>query len=132
MTCNCRKCQPKLTIVNEPDAVTVGILYPIVGASSLVEIETEPVEPVETPKNRARARVRGGLRALTKLSKNVAKLAFQNKIPTETAIRAVREINRTRADVQTLSDLDAAPNAETEIVGYSNEIIKKLNKNYAP
>lgn len=129
MTCNCRKCQPKLTIVNEPDAVTVGILYPIIGAESLVEIETEPVE---TPKNRARARVRGGLRALNKLSKNVAKLAFQNKIPTETAIRAVREINRTRADVQTLSDLDAAPNAETEIVGYSNEIIKKLNKNYAP
>jgi len=130
MTCNCRKCQPKLTIVNEPDAVTVGILYPIVGAASLVEIETEPVEPVETPKNRARARVRGGLRALTKLSKNVAKLAFQNKIPTETAIRAVREINRTRADVQTLSDLDAAPNSDAEIIGYSNEITKKLNRNY--
>lgn len=118
---------PISVIKNNDKKTIVGVVFPVGDqyVAGIGEADDEDDERDATPSEREaqrsmsprrRRRFRAGLRALKNVSKNVSRAALRSAIPAQPAARALTEINRTRADLETLAQLQTNPNSDESTV----------------
>lgn len=122
--CNCYNCAPpSFRLVELEDRSIIGILYETSGGITIVGIgegddadDDDALELNAPRKRRRRRRLKSAFKALKNAGQQTVQLGLRSAIPAPEAINTLRRINRTRADLETLSELGVNETAPVESV----------------